>query len=99
MKSLAAEVVRYLWALVFLADDTFRDENFVADEIERISFEMSDQYSPEEQKAVMAEARAWLAAATAEPDADGYTPRRLLTPEQREFLESLATGAFMNAAG
>ncbi|MBJ2157313.1 hypothetical protein [Variovorax sp. IB41] len=98
MKSLAAEVVRYLWALVFLADDTFRDDNFVADEIERISFEMADEYSPEEQQAVMAVAREWLDAATAEPDAHGYTPRKLSTPEQREFLESLAAGAFMNAA-
>jgi hypothetical protein len=96
MKSLATEVVRYLWALLFLADETFFDEDFVVEEIERISFEMAEEYSPEEQKAVMAAARAWLDAATAAPDAHGYTPRKLLTPEQREFLESLANGAFMN---
>lgn len=95
MKNLANEFINYYWSLLFNAEDTYIDENFVSDEIERLSFELSEQYSQEEQEAVIAAAKSWLKLWTAEPDEHGYTRRKLLTSMQKEFLESLASGKFL----
>jgi hypothetical protein len=49
--------------------------------------------SPAERQALAEAAVARLKELLREPDEYGYTPRSLVTPEQREFLESLADGS------
>ena len=96
MNNLANEFIRYFWALLFVADETFIDENFVSNEVERLYYELAEVYTEPEQQAVMAAAAEWLRQFTAEPDEHGYTPRKLLKPEHRAFLESIAWGRFLD---
>jgi hypothetical protein len=49
--------------------------------------------SPAERQALAEVAAARLAELLREPDEYGYTPRALVTPAQREFLESSADGS------
>lgn len=49
--------------------------------------------SPAERQALAEDSAARLSELFREPDEYGYTPRSLLTPEQREFLSSLADGS------
>lgn len=96
MSHLADEFIRYFWALLFAADETFISDDFVCDEIERLSHELAEEFTQEEQQAVMSAAKNWLESWTAEPDQHGYSPRKLLTPDQKEFLLGLAEGKFLN---
>ena len=90
MKNLANEVLRYYWALLFTSEDRRWDENFVSNEVERLSIEIHEAYTKQEKDALADAARDWLATFMAEPDEYGYTPRKLLTTKQRAFLEEIA---------
>ena len=48
--------------------------------------------TPGEKEALSTVAREAQARLLAEPDEHGYTPRKLVTEEQRAFLEALASG-------
>lgn len=97
MKRLADEYINYFWNLLFNADSFFCDEDFVSDEIERLSFQLTEEFSSDEQKAIISAAKEWLESWTAEPDEHGYTRRDLLTQDQKEFLEHLANGKFLSS--
>lgn len=91
MKTLA-EVVVFLMELLTTADEPGIDWQACGDITNDTWFELAKASSVERQ--AMAEAAAArLRELLREPDEYGYTPRALVTPAQREFLQSLADGS------
>jgi hypothetical protein len=93
MKTLADIVLDYFWFLNFCSDEELNPDTAVQF-IEDVSYEMEKELS-ESDKTALKEAAAnrlkwWLR----EPDEHGYTPRKLLTPDEKKFLESMAAGHF-----
>ena len=93
MKNLADAVLKYYWFLNFCSDDVLEPDTAVR-EIENLADMIMNSFSPAESEALQAAAKRSLASWLREPDADGYTPRKLLTDAQRAFLESIAKGNF-----
>ncbi|MDC6379856.1 hypothetical protein BW687_006635 [Pseudomonas graminis] len=94
MNNLADLALNYLWTLNFSSDDLGFDEDWVVKEIESISHEMEHNFTDAERQAVKESASRALTRWLRGPDEHGYTPRTLLKPEQRIFLECIASGKF-----
>ena len=91
VKTLAAAVV-YLMELLTTADGPGIDYQECGDITNDIWFELG-KASPEEREALAEAAAARLRELLREPDEYGYTPRALVTPMRREFLQGLADGS------
>jgi hypothetical protein len=62
--------------------------------MENLAYTITNDLSAEEKDALREAAKRSLASWLREPDEHGYTPRKLLTPNKRAFLESIAAGHF-----
>jgi hypothetical protein len=93
MNSLADVVLEYFWFLNFCADDEL-DPDTAVKAMENLAYTIDTSFSETEKSALQDAATRSLAQWLREPDEHGYTPRKLLTAEQREFLESIAAGHF-----
>lgn len=91
MKTLA-QVVVHLMEQLTIADEPGIDGQACGDITNDVWFELAET-SPTERQALADAAAARLKELLREPDQYGYTPRALLTPAHREFLESLADGS------
>ena len=91
MKTLAEAVV-FLMELLTTADEPGIDYQACGDITNDMWFELA-KASPAERQAMAEAAAARLRELLREPDEYGYTPRALVTPMQREFLQSLADGS------
>jgi len=87
-----AEVVVFLMEQLTTADEPGIDWQACGDITNDMWFELA-KASPDERQALAEAASARLASLLREPDEYGYTPRALVTPDQRAFLESLADGS------
>jgi hypothetical protein len=93
MKTLADIVLDYYWFLNF-CDDEQLDPDTAANLIENVSYQLENELSESEKDGLKKAAAERLKWWFREPDEHGYTPRKLLTTEQKSFLESIATGHF-----
>jgi hypothetical protein len=87
-----AEVVVYLMETLTTADEGGIDWHQCGDITNYAWLDLA-KTSSAEREALADVARKRLAVLLAEPDEYGYTPRAAVTPDQREFLESLADGS------
>ena len=94
MQNLADSLLNYHWTLNFSSDDIGFDEDWAVKEIESLSHEIEHNFTDAERQALKDSASRSLARWLREPDEHGYTPRKLLKPEQRSFLECIASGKF-----
>jgi len=86
-----AEIVLDFIELLALTDEEQLDSDAALKMLEGISGSLRDA-SPEERKALSEAAAARLKSLLREPDEYGYSPRKLVTPEHRQLLESIASG-------
>jgi hypothetical protein len=91
VKTLAQAVV-YLMELLTTAEEPGIDYQACGDITNDMWFELA-KASPAERQALAEAAATRLRELLREPDEYGYTPRALVTPLQREFLQSLADGS------
>ncbi|MBB3922805.1 MULTISPECIES: hypothetical protein [Xanthomonas] len=96
MQNLADAVLQYLWFLNFCEEEELSLDASVK-QIESVIYEVKSSFTDEERRALQDAARRSLASWLREPDRHGYTPRSLLTSQQREFLEQIAEGHFSGA--
>lgn len=87
-----AQVVVHLMEQLETADESGIDWQACGDITNDIWFELAKATSAERQ-ALAEAATARLKELLREPDEYGYTPRALVTPMHREFLEGLADGS------
>jgi hypothetical protein len=87
-----AEVVVLLMEQLMTAEEPGIDWQACGDITNDMWFELA-KASPAERQALAEAAAARLNELLREPDEYGYTPRALVTPSQREFLQSLADGS------
>lgn len=90
MKTLAELAFEYLWLIMF-ADEDVIDLDYSVKCQESLSTCFA-ALTPDERTALCEVAKSVQARLLAEPDEHGYTPRKLVTEEQREFLAALASG-------
>ncbi|SHM50924.1 hypothetical protein [Phytopseudomonas punonensis] len=94
MQNLADCLLNYLWTLNFSSDDIGFDEDWAVKEIESLSYDIEHNFTDAERQALKDSASRSLARWLREPDEHGYTPRKLLKSEKRNFLECIASGKF-----
>lgn len=70
------------------------DQDHSLELLEGLCFDIENNYTPEEKQALSDAATRRLGYWLSEPDKDGYTPRSLLQPEQKAFLEAAIAGRF-----
>lgn len=87
-----AQVVVFLMEQLTTAEEPGIDWQACGDLTNDMWFELAKS-SPAERQALAEAAAARLAELLREPDEYGYTPRALVTPAHREFLQSLADGS------
>ena len=92
MKTLAQAVV-WLMERLTTAEEPGIDYQACGDITNDVWCEQLAKASPAERQALAEAAAARLRDLLREPDEYGYTPRALVTPRQREFLQSLADGS------
>ncbi len=90
MKTLAQMTFDHVWLLMFAGEDTI-DLDYAVSQLELLPDYFAEMTADE--RAALSE----VAAETkrrlqAEPDEHGYTPRKLVTPEQIAFLDLLISG-------
>jgi len=91
VKTLAEAVVSLMEELV-RAEEPGIDLQRCGEIENEMWFELA-KASPDERKALADAAANRLAEWLAEPDEHGFTPRALVTPQHREFLQSIADGS------
>jgi hypothetical protein len=98
MNNLAHSVLDYFWYLNFSEEDD-ADPDVTGRFIEELVHSIETAYSDTERNALMVAASERLATWLRPPDEHGYSPRALLTQEQRAFLEAIARGHFSGDDG
>jgi hypothetical protein len=88
---LADAVLDYLWFLNF-TDEEEANPDLLVKEFEGLLYQIENEFGEDEKAELKAAATRRLAQWLREPDEYGYTPRTLLRPEQRKFLEDIAAG-------
>lgn len=90
MKTLAELSFDYIWLLLF-SDEDILDFDYSVKMQESLSsyFESMLEAEKEALSQVAAQAKARL---LAEPDRHGYTPRKLVTEDQKVFLDAVISG-------
>ena len=90
MKTLAELAFEYIWLLLF-GDEDVIDLRYST----KMQQSLSDYFSSmndEEKKALSKVAEETRSRLLAEPDEHGYTPRKLVSDEEKAFLDALASG-------
>jgi hypothetical protein len=90
MDTLAQLTFDFLWLLMFSEEDEI-DPSLAERWLESLP-EYFANMSSEEKAALARVAAREQRRLLAEPDEYGYTPRKLVTDEQKEFMESLISG-------
>jgi hypothetical protein len=90
MKTLAELAFEYLWLIMFAKEDVI-DPDYSVKCQESLS-EYFSALTTQEKEALSAVAASTQAHLLAEPDEYGYTPRSLVTEEEKRFLSALASG-------
>jgi hypothetical protein len=90
MKALAELTFEYLWLLMFEGEDVI-DLDYSVKMQESLP-EYFASMTEEEKQALSAVAKEAQARLLADPDEHGYTPRALVTDEQKAFMEALSSG-------
>lgn len=93
MQNLADVALNYLWFLEFSDDEELDPDRAVKLE-EELSYQIQDVFTDEERQALSKAAARRLKWWLQEPDEHGYTPRKLLTANQKAFLEAISEGRF-----
>ena len=91
MKTLA-EVLLFALETLSIAEERGLDWQACGDVTNEMWLQLA-KTSPEERRALSEVATARLKTLLREPDEYGYSPRKLVTPEQKVLLESLADGS------
>ncbi|RMR01900.1 hypothetical protein [Pseudomonas syringae group genomosp. 7] len=92
MRALAELSFDFVWHLMF-TDDEQLDQDLAVRSLESLS-DCFSMMSEEEKRAFIAVAHERKARLFAVPDADGYSPLRLVTEEQAQFLDHAVSGQF-----
>lgn len=87
MKNLAQLAFDHIWMLLF-EDDSVVDPDYCVSRTEELTLLLAD-FSDLERDALAAVALDAKNRLLAEPDEYGYTPRELVTTEQRNFLDAV----------
>jgi hypothetical protein len=90
MRTLAELTFEYLWLLMFAGEDTI-DLDYSVKCQESLP-EYFAAFTAEEKAALAAVAANVQSRLLAEPDQHGYTPRKIVTDEEKQFLSALASG-------
>jgi hypothetical protein len=90
MKTLAELSFEYLWLLLFAGEEVIDLDYSVKCQESLPNYFAA--LTPQERAALSEVATSVQARLLSEPDAHGYTPRKLVTEEQRQFLKALASG-------
>jgi len=93
MNNLADAVLEYYWFLSFSSDEEL-DPDTAVKCMESLVHTIETRFSAEEQNALQEAAKRSLASWLREPDEHGHTPRSLLGPDRRAFLQAIAAGHF-----
>ncbi len=93
MKNLAKTLVEVYYDLNFVEED-YAELDWSLKQCEEIQHAMEESFSIEEQEMVKLAAKNYLARLTRDPDEHGYTPRSLVSDEQRQFLTQISLGNF-----
>ena len=91
LNPLAVTVVDLLFDLSFATEEHVELDwalRACTDILSQIEYDYADA----DREAIKAAASAKLADLLREPDEHGYTPRKLVTAEQKQFLEAIAAG-------
>ncbi|MCD5994091.1 hypothetical protein KDX38_11335 [Pseudomonas sp. CDFA 602] len=92
MRALAELSFDFIWHLMF-TDDDHLDPDLAVRSLEGLA-DCLTVMSDEERRAFICVARERKARLLADPDEHGYTPRRLVTEEQAQFLDHILSGQF-----
>ena len=95
MTNLAQITFDYIWMMLFADEDNI-DLDYSVSMIEELSLALP-KFTAEEQDAVAEVAREAKARLLAEPDEYGYTPRDLVSEEQKAFLEAAISKEMYNS--
>jgi len=90
MKTLAQLTFEYIWLLLFEGEDVIDLDYSVKQQ--EILPEYFSALTNEEKKALSEIAKEVEDRLLAEPDEHGYTPRSLVTDEQKAFLSAMISG-------
>ena len=93
MQNLADAVLDYLCFLNFCEEEEC-DPDSTLKLLEDLVYQIENKFTEEEKQSLKDAAQRRLAHWLREPDEHGYTPRKLLTPEQKSFLEDVTAGRF-----
>ena len=93
MNNLADSVLDYFWFLNFSGEDE-ADPDLTVKLLEDLVACIENKFTEAERQALAHAARRRLASWLREPDEFGYSPRSLLTPEKKAFLDQVASGRF-----
>lgn len=93
MNNLADAVLDYFWFLNFSSEDE-ADLDLTVQKLEELAYQIETSFSDIEKEALKEAAKRRLAWWLSEPDEHGYTPRKLLSEDQKSFLEDIAAGRF-----
>lgn len=96
MNNLSRTIVDLYYELNFV-DEEYVEFDWSLHRCAEIRMAIENDYSSEEQAGIRAAASQKLKDLTREPDEDGYTPRRLVSEEQKQFLVAIAEGRFDGA--
>jgi hypothetical protein len=91
VNNLADAVLDYLWFLNFTEEEEV-DLDLSVKEFDRLLDQIKNEFGEDEKAALKEAATRRLAQWLRDPDEYGYTPRSLLTLDQRYFLEDIAAG-------
>ncbi|AVB20251.1 hypothetical protein BKM03_14290 [Pseudomonas avellanae] len=92
MRALAELSFDFVWHLMFTDDDQL-DQDLAVRSLENLSEHFSAM-TDEEKRAFIAVAHERKARLFAVPDTDGYSPIRLVTEDQAQFLDHVVSGQF-----
>lgn len=93
MKNLARSVLELYYELSFVEED-YVDFEWSTRQSANIRMAIENDFTDEEQAALKIAASDLLAELLRDPDEHGYTPRSLVSPEQKSFLKAISEGRF-----
>ena len=96
MKNLARTIVDLYYELNFVEED-YVEFDWSLHRCAEIRMAIENDYTSDEQSAIRAAASDKLKELTRDPDADGYTPRGLVSEEQKQFLAAVSAGRYDGA--
>jgi hypothetical protein len=96
VKQLARSLVELYYELNFVEED-YAEFEWSLRRCTDIRMAIENSYTDVEKEAIKSAASEMLGSLLRDPDKHGYTPRSLVTSEQRDFLEAISQGRFDGA--